>query len=338
MSNENNKVNIYELAEATGFSVSTVSKAINHTGRISEKTRKFILEKAHEMNYIANYHAKALSLKKSWLLAIVYSDNLGLGLSHPHFSVILDNFKQEAEINGYEVTFVNRNMGNKEMSYLEFCRYRDVEGVFIANFYSLSKQLPELIASGIPIVASDGGNLDMTTIISNDYQGGKLAATYLASLGHKSICHLSGPFYTIAAQERQRGFEEGLKENGITKYQVYEANNFGFQDGYDTAQRVMNENVLPSAIFISGDWMALGAIKAFNEKGIRVPEDISVIGFDDMEFLQYSTPGLTTVSQDKRQIGITCAQSLIKKINGEHVESQKLDVTIVERDTCRKIN
>jgi len=333
----NGKVNIYELAEITGFSSSTVSKALNNTGRISEKTRKIIVDKAHELNYVASYHAKALSQKKSWIIAVIFSDNLGIGLSHPHFSVILENFKQEVEQAGYEVTFVNRNMGNTEMTYLEFCKYRQVEGVFIANFYSLSNQLPELIKSGIPIVSADGGDLDITTITSDDVQGGKLATEYLIGLGHRKINHIAGPFYTISAQDRQHGFDMAMKENGLKDYKVYEASNFGFEDGYDQALEIMKDKDLPTAIFISGDWMALGAIKAFRENGINVPEDISVIGYDNMAFLEYSYPALTTISQNKRQIGITAARHLIEKINGKEVDSVKIDVEVVKRETCKRL-
>lgn len=334
----NGKVNIYELAEATGFSSSTVSKALNNTGRISEKTKNIIMDKAREMNYVASYHAKALSQKKSWIIAVIFSDNLGIGLSHPHFSVILESFKQEVEQAGYEVTFVNRNMGNTEMTYQEFCRYRQVEGVFIANFYSLSNQLPELIKSGIPIVSADSGDLNITTITSDDIQGGRLAAEYLIGLGHKKISHIVGPFYTISAQDRQTGFDQVMKENGLNEYKVYEAVNYGFEDGYEQAVKMMEEKDLPTAVFVSGDWMALGAIKAFREKGISVPEDISIIGYDDMAFLQYSFPALTTVHQDKRQIGITSAKHLIDKINGEEVESVKIDVRIIERETCKRLS
>jgi len=331
----NGKVNIYELAEATGFSSSTVSKAINNTGRISEKTRKVILDKAHEMNYVASYYAKALSQKKSWIIAVIFSDNLGIGLSHPHFSVILESFKQEVEQAGYEVTFVNRNMGNSEMTYLEFCRYRQVEGVFIANFYSLSNQLPELIDSGMPIVSADSGDLEMTTITSDDVQGGRLATEYLIGLGHKRINHIVGPFYTVSAQHRNKGFEEVMKEHGTTDYVVYEAANYGFEDGYDQAIAMMENKEMPTAVFVSGDWMALGAIKAFRENGVNVPEDISVIGYDDMAFLQYSYPALTTIRQNKKEIGVTSAKHLIDKINGKEVKSVKIDVEVIERETCK---
>lgn len=333
----NGKINIYELAKATGFSTSTVSKALNNTGRISEKTRKVILSKATELGYVASYYAKALSQKKSWIIAVIFSDNLGIGLSHPHFSVILENFKQEVENAGYEVTFVNRKMGNSEMSYLEFCTYRQVEGVFIANFYSLSNQLPELVASGMPIVSADGGDLEITTVTSDDIQGGRLATEYLIGLGHTKIYHIVGPFYTVAAQDRQKGFDLAMKANNAPEYKVYEAANFGFEDGYNEAQKMIKDGDLPTAVFVSGDWMALGAIKAFKENEIEVPKDISVIGYDNMAFLEYSSPALTTISQNRRQIGITAANYLLKQIDGAEVESVKIDVEVVERDTCRRL-
>lgn len=333
-----NKINIYELARASGFSSSTVSKALNNTGRISEKTRAKILEKASELNYVASYHAKALSLKKSWIIGIIYSDNLGIGFSHPHFSAILESFKQEVEQAGYEITFINRNMGNVKMTYLEFCQYRKVEGVFIVNFYSLSRQIPELIESGIPIVSADAGNLDIPTITSDDLQGGKMATEYLIQLGHnKLVYHIAGPLYTVSGQKRFQGFIEVMQQNHV-EYKVYEAANFGFEDGYNEAIKIIESGHLPSAIFIAGDWMALGAIKAFKDHNINVPEDISIIGYDDLEFLKYSSPALTTVSQNKREIGRIAGINLINRINGLDVESTKINVEIIERDTCKKIN
>ena len=339
MNGDKKKINIYELAEETGYSTSTVSKALNNTGRIGKETRQKILDRARELNYIPSYHAKALSLKESWIIAVIYTDNLGVGLAHPHFSVILENFKREVEKAGYEVTFVNRNMGKTPMTYLEFCHYRKVDGVFIVNFYSLSHQLPELIESGIPIVTADEGNLEITTIVSDDLQGGRLASEYLFELGHnKKVYHIAGPQYTVSAQKRLQGFTEVMNEKKVPECKVYNTENFGFEDGYNTALEIIKDDDLPTAIFVAGDWMALGAIKAFHEHSIKVPEDVSIIGYDDMEFLKYSIPALTTVSQNKSQIGITSAQYLLDKIAGEDRESTTIDVSIVERDTCKRIN
>lgn len=331
------KANIYQLAEETGYSVSTVSKALNNTGRISASTRKIILDKAAEMNYIADYHAKALSLKKSWLIGIIYSDNLGIGFGHPHFSVILESFKREVEQAGYEITFINRNMGNADMTYLEFSRYRKLEGVFIVNYYSLSKQVPELIESGMPIVSADAGYQGVTTITTDDYAGGRLATNYLIDLGHdERIVHIAGPQYTLAGQHRLRGFLDVVAERNVSHHKIYEADNFGFEDGYNQARRMLDEQELPTAMFVAGDWMALGAIKALAEHQIRVPEDISVIGYDDLAFLRYTSPALTTVSQNKTEIGRKAAQLLMKEIKGEPTQSTMVDVEIVVRDTCRK--
>lgn len=338
MNGEKNKVNIYELAEASGFSVSTVSKALNNTGRISEATKKIILDKATEMNYVANYNAKALSQGKSWIIAIIYSDNLGIGLSHPHFSVILESFKQEVEQAGYEVTFVNRNMGKTKMSYLEFCRYRNVEGVYIVNFYSLSYQLPELIKSGIPIVTTDGGNWDITTITSDDFEGGRMATEYLVNLGHdERVYHIAGPLSTVSAQQRLQGFQDIVTKRNIKEHKIIEAENFGFDDGYNAVLKLLQEETLPTAIFVASDLLALGAIKALQDNNFHVPDDVSIIGFDNMEFLKYSRPALTTVSQNKRMIGITSAQYLMEKISGKEKESVMIDVEIIERETCKRI-
>ena len=330
------KANIYELATKSGFSVSTVSKALNHTGRISEATREKILKVASELNYIPSYHAKALSLNKSWLIGIIYSDNLGIGFSHPHFSVILEGFKQEAEKEGYEITFINRNMGNRSMTYLEFCRYRQVEGVFIVNYYSLSKQVPQLIESGLPLVSSDAGFDDIPTITSNDILGGVLATQYLYDLGHKKIDHIAGPSYTISAQHRKKGFLKVINEHHDIISNIYEANNYSIEDGYQQALKIIEKNDLPTAIFVAGDWMALGVIQALKEHDIKVPEDISIIGYDDLDFLKYSQPALTTVSQNKLEIGKRAAQYLIQQINGETVSSLNVDVEIIERETCQK--
>lgn len=336
--NEKHKVNIYELAEATGYSTSTVSKAINNTGRIGESTRKKIIDKASEMQYVPSYHAKTLSNKKSWIIAVIFSDNLFTGFSHPYFSVILENFKRRVEEKGYEVTFINRNMGGNEMTYLDFCRYRKVEGVYMVNSYSLSVQIPQLVKSGIPIVTSDAGNMNIPTITSDDKAGGRLAANHLIKLGHTNICHISGPLYTISGQKRLDGFIEIMNENNNEEYSVMEADNYGFEDGYKCAMKLIESGKLPTAVFAGGDWLALGAIKAFLKHSIRVPEDISIIGYDDLDFVKYTNPALSTISQKKEKIGLACANYLLNTIEGKETIIRELDVELIDRETCRKLN
>lgn len=332
-----NGVNIYKLAEATGFSISTVSKAINNTGRISEKTRKLILDKAAEMNYVGSYHAKALSLKKSWNIGVIFSDNLWVGFSHPFFSVVLEHFKRRVEDEGYEVMFINRNMAKSEMTYLEFCQYHKLEGVFMVNSYSESKQIPELVNSGIPVVTADAGNQDIVTITSDDFNGARLAASYLSGLGHKRIYSIAGPQYTTSGRKRLDGFIEELDSQGLQSYKTFEAINYGYDDGYNAALDIIKTNDLPTAIFAAGDWLALGAIKAFKDHNIKVPEDISVIGFDDLDFVKYVTPALTTVAQMKEEIGFECAYALMDMIDGKEVRSRLMEVKIIERESCKKI-
>lgn len=329
-------ISIYDLSKATGFSTATVSKALNHTGRISEKTRNTILLKATELNYIPNFHAQALSAKKSWIIGIIFADNLWAGFSHPYFSVILEHFKRTVEEQGYEVVFINRNSGQRQLSYLEFCKNRKLDGVFIVNYYSDSKQIPELIHSGIPTVISDYGDLDVPSIVSDDYSGGVMATNYLVSLNHKKIYHVAGPLETFAAQKRRDGFLSVVKESSID-YKVINAYHYAVDNGYQVTKELIQNKDIPTAFFAGSDWLALGIIKALKEENIDVPNDVSVIGFDDLYFIEYTSPSLTTIAQNKKQIGVESAKTLIDKIHGNEVKSKVIDVSIVKRDSCRKI-
>ncbi len=329
----NNKVNIYDLARETGYSSSTISKALNNTGRISETTRKKIISKAKELDYVADYNAKVLSSKKTWLIGIIYADNMGVGFSHPFFSQILENFKNEIESEGYEITFINQKLGQNKMSYLDFYRHRNLDGVFVATFGNDDDELRELIESGVPVISVDSGNWEVTSVVSDDIKGARLAAKYLLNLGHEYICHIAGPLYAVSSQKRIQGFEEVLQEAG-NRYLVVVADDFTYEGGYKQAKAISQRVRKPTAVFVSSDWMALGAIKAFQENSLRVPEDISVIGYDNIEFLKYSTPALTTIAQDVKKIGKEAANSLIDLINGKNVKTKKLDVKLVERETC----
>ncbi len=333
--NEKPKVSIYEVAKESGYSISTVSKALNQTGRIGENTRKKILETAGKLNYIGSYHAKALSQKKSWLIGIVFADNLLTGFSHPYFSVILEHFKRRVEDKGYEVTFINRSMGNKEMSYLDFCKYRNIEGVFVVNAYGLSKQIPELLENNVPVISVDAEQIDVTRVSSDDIKGGMLAAEYLHSLGHKDVFHIAGPLYTNSGRDRLEGFLNKSHELNLNT-EIFQAHNYGFEDGYIQATNLIKSGKMPTAVFAAGDWMALGAIKAFKEHNIKIPEEISVLGYDNLDFIQYTSPALTSINQQKEEIGIKCADLLLQQIDGETVENLKLDVNVVERETCIK--
>mgnify|MGYP000923643648 CR=1 FL=1 len=160
---------------------------------------------------------------------------------------------------------------------------------------------------------------------------------YLLDQGHKSIMHIAGPLTTAAGLNRFLGYEATMLENGIKDYKLRVANDFSYEDGYHTVLELVKRGRMPTGLFLSSDWMAVGAIRALNENGYKVPEDISVIGYDNIEFFKYNSPSLTTIAQNGTLIGEKTATLLKEVIEGKDVESIVLDVELIERESCKKI-
>ena len=338
MNSENKKVSMSDLAQLTGFSLSTISKVINNKGRISEKTRQIVMDKVKELHFVADYHAQALAKKSTKIIGVIFPDDLGGGFSHPFYSVVLDSFRKTIEKKGYEMLFLSPNMGEHNMSYIEYCRYRKVDGVLVVTFNHSDQQLIDLVNSDIPLVCTDLNDYKTLTVSSDDYKGGQLAAQYLLDQGHKNIMHIAGPLTVAAALNRFLGYEQIMKENGIDNYKLRVANNFTFEYGYHTVLELVERGRVPTGLFVASDWMAIGAIKVLNDHGYRVPEDISVIGFDNIEVFRYYSPSLTTISQNAVEIGNKAATLLNDSILGKDVESIIVDVELIERESCRSMS
>jgi LacI family transcriptional regulator len=313
-------VTIYDIAKKAGCSSSTVSKALNNSTTISVKRREAILAIAKEMGYVPNSNARQLATKHSWSIGILFSEDLNIGLEHHFFSGVLQAFKTYVEDLGYEVTFVSKKVGTQALSYLEWCKYKNVDGVFIVTVDSEDVNLKELTKGEIPIVTVDNGVLNVPTIISDNYQGTRMALDYLRMKGAKKVAHIAGPLRSFAAQERLKGYREVLEHSGIeiNEKLIIEANNYDFNSGKNAlVQLIRQSGEVPDAIYAASDDIALGAIKALKELGYSVPEDVCVIGFDNIELTKYTSPTLTTVSQDKVTIGREAAKHLISLINKE---------------------
>lgn len=338
MSDEKKKVSMNDLSKITGYSMSTVSKVLNNKGRISEKTRKIILDAAKEHNFVADYFAQALAKNESMVIGVIYPEHMGIGFSHPFYSVVLDSFRKTIESYGYEMLFLSPNMGKHKMTYVEYCKYRKVDGVLVVTFNHSDEQLIELAKSDIPLVCTDLNEFNTLTVVSDDFKGGQLAAKYLLDKGHKSIMHIAGPLTTAAGLNRFLGYEDIMLKNGINDYKLRVADDFSYEDGYHTVLELIKRGRMPSALFLSSDWMAVGAIRALNENGYAVPKDISVIGYDNIEFFKYNSPSLTTIAQNGILIGEKTATLLKETIEGKDVESIVLDVELIERESCIKVD
>lgn len=322
-------VTIYDIAKRVGCSSSTVSKALNNSKEVSDKRKAQILQIAKDMGYVPNASARSLATKNSWSIGILFSEDLNIGLEHHFFGGVLQAFKSYVEELGYEVTFVTKRIGAQSLTYLEWCKYKNIDGVLVVTVDIADENLAELTQSGIPIVSVDNGLLNIPTIISDNYQGTRMAVEYLLLKGAKRIAHIAGPLRSFASIERLEAYKTILEKSGIPVDDrlIVEADNYNYVSGKKAFdQLLMQCHEVPEAIYAANDDIALGVIMALRERGYRVPEDVSVIGFDNIELSRFTSPSLTTISQKKDVIGIEAAKRLIELINHEKPDKSKLNV------------
>ena len=331
---------IYDIAKKTGYSPATVSKVFNNYSDVSKRTREKILRVAEEMGYVPNLSARSLKTNKSYLVGVVFSENVGIGLEHQFFSVILESFRKTIGSHGYDTIFINNTLGDKRMGYLDHCKFRNVDGAFILTAYDNDEDVARLLASDIKCVTTDILYKDVPVVMSDNVQGARDAVKYLFDRGHKSIAHLAGPQDTLAGTERLAGYKEMCNELGLNESaeNIEVSELFEYEESYIAAKRLLEREDRPTAVFASADIMAIGLIDALKDAGLKVPGDISVVGFDDVLVAKYSTPKITTVRQDQELIGATVADLLFRRMNGEEIDSvPRLPVKIMERDSVRKL-
>jgi DNA-binding LacI/PurR family transcriptional regulator len=332
-------ITIYDLAKKTGFSSTTVSKALNNYSDVSQKTKKAILQAAAEMGYLPNAHAQSLSTKKSWTIGVMFSEANEVGMKHPFFNAIIESFRKHVEKEGYDLILASRNLRNRDISYLEHFLYRGVDGIVVICSDPKDPQVQEMINSNIPIVVIDMSHNNCSVVLSDNLSGADQAIQYLCSLGHEKIAHIAGDSTIHAGKVRIEGYKMAMEKQGLPMPEEYLVNGglFSLEEGRKAMEKLMDLNEPPTAVFIAGDHMAIGAMEAAKSRGIRIPEDISIIGYDDIEMASYVTPKLTTVRQNTDVLGVRAAQLLIKQMvqDKKIVTEEVIPVQLIERDSCK---
>lgn len=336
-------VTIKDIARVSGYSKTTVSKAFNNYTDISDKARDDILKIADEMGYIPNAQARGLTMKRSFSIGVILDEILGLGLSHPFFSQVIQSFREVVEEKGYSMILVSNKIGNTKIeSYLSHCNQRNVDAVFILCTNKDDPGIQELIHSKIPTVLFDIDDEDTSCVLTDHYQAARMATEYLIGLGHERIGHIYGNELTVAGRLRKQGFYDAMAENElfVEEGHVVSGGFFDFKYGKQAMESIIDSDSMPTAVFIAGDIMALGAIQACHERGIRVPEDLSIIGFDNLNMLEWITPALTTVAQNYNAIASNCCDILDDIVQNKTLESTKVTIPgyIVERRSCKRID
>ena len=317
-------VSMKDIAKQCHVSVASVSKALNGYSDIGEETRNLIITTAHEMGYLPNSSARALKTKKSYNLGVLFVDAAMNGLTHEYFNHVLESFKYRAEGKGYDITFIDGNTAGQKMSYYERCRYRGVDGVLVACFKYYEEDIQDLIRSELPVVTIDHTFEGKIAVVSNNVQGMEELVSYIYSMGHKKIAYIHGDD-TPVTRNRLSGFYRTTQRYGLEIPDEY-VRASSYRD-LEMAAKATGELLdlpnPPTCIMYPDDYAAVGGMNEIRERGLRIPEDISITGYDGIDLVRMMEPKLTTLCQDTRKIGRVAAEKLISLI--EHPKTTLVD-------------
>ncbi len=336
------KRTIYDIATELELAPGTISKVLNHTGNVSTKTRERVLAYIKQVGYVPTSSARMLKSKRTYTIGVVFTEESAIGLEHSFFSSILQSFKSYVENEGYELSFIVRKLGKNHLTYYEWCMNKRVDGVYIVVGDFNDQGLHEILQSGIPAVSTDMFLPGLHTVVSDNDQGIKISMEYIRdTLKKKHVAMVAGPDTSKAFVERLISFRKYVQEFNFetTEQDIVLSESFGFTGGFNAVRQLMKQVAKqPEVILAASDDIALGIIKGLTSMGIKIPEEIQVIGFDDIAFAKHFTPSLTTISQDRKLLGETAAKMLIQLIESPEDEIDEiimLPVQLIERDSTK---
>lgn len=327
-------ITIKDVAKRAGVASSTVSCVLNGKDNVSELTRQKVLGAASELNYVKHGPASELKRKSTQTIGVMVHD-----MSSPYFSDLVPGIESAIKSHGYDL-IVCSSMGGEKSTANRYIREKRIDGAIVIAQDIPDELLTEAAAREFPIVVMDRqlANEHIVNVLMDDEQGGYLATKYLIDQGHRTIAYINGPFNSDCNLLRYQGFLRALSEADIEEKSEWRlSGQFCKESGYHAA-KILIEKGLPSAVFFANDDMAIGGLEAFREHHISVPEQISVVGFDNIHVSQYVSPPLTTFRQPKTDAGLLAGHLLIQMLNGEQVKSVfTLDIQCVERQSVRAV-
>lgn len=323
-----------DISKVCGVSVATVSKALNNHNDIGEETKQYIKRVAREMGYSPNLAARALKTNRTHGIGVLFVDDARSGLTHDYFAGVLDSFKRMAEKCGYDITFINSSKNRADsMSYLEHSRYRGFDGVAIACIDFNDPEVVELVQSDIPVVTIDYVFNNHISVLSDNAGGMRDLLEYICQRGHRKIAYIHGASSgssSAVTTNRVSSFYRTMEQFGIEVPDEYvrEAPYRDTERTYRITHELLDLPKPPTCIIYPDDFSAFGGINAIRERGLRIPEDVSVAGYDGIQAVKHLEPRLTTLQQDTEQIGFTAARELISLI-------ERPKSTIIEQITIQ---
>lgn len=320
------KETLISIAKRTNCSVSTVSRVLNGKAknyRISQKTADYILEEAKRCNYVPSILAKGLRTNKT--------DTIGLlipSIENAFFANIAGVIIREARRFNYKVVVVDTQEDVKEEEEgLSALLARHVDGILAVPCGISSESFLRIKASGLPVVLVDRFLTDtneLSYVTTDNYLGATKATEYLIENGHKRIFCIQGPPYSMPVKERIRGYLDTLKKYSLESHAMISGDSFTIQNGYIETKLALNMRTKPTAIFALSNTILLGAIKAIQESGMLIPDDISLVSYDDNLLFNYLNPAITCINQASDKIATFAVKILMKMIRKEENETTHL--------------
>ncbi|CAI8699450.1 LacI family DNA-binding transcriptional regulator [Pseudomonas sp. IT-P176] len=329
---------IKDVAALAGISYTTVSHVLNKTRPVSEEVRLKVEAAIQRLDYVPSAVARSLKAKTTATIGLLVPNSL-----NPYFAELARGIEDYCERNGYCVILCNSDDNpDKQRSYLRVLLEKRIDGLIVASAGGDSGLAQGLAGVRTPMVIVDRGleGLDADLVRIDHEYGAYLATQHLLQLGHRDIACIGGPAHTSVAQMRLAGFCRALKEAGVqVPTERMLESDFTSTGGYNAAATLLTSNP-PTAIFAGNDMMGIGVLRAAAERNIRVPSELSVIGFDDIQMSRYVYPALTTVGQSILQLGEMAAQVLLRRIAAPQLATDQQIVTpsIVLRESTAPLS
>ena len=331
-------ITIKDIAKLANVAQSTVSKALNNKPDVSESTKKKILEIAKQYNFSPNAFGKGLKRRTTENIGIIFYRELLPLSGNPFYSRVLEGIEAEIAINNYNLVLHLIPEGHQK-TLPKMVRERQVDGLILVGIYNI-EFINNIISQNIPVVLVDPKILldNCSQILIDNEHGAFLATKHLIKNGHKRIGFISGDIKRLSFKQRQDGYIKALKSNNISVDENL-IKTGGLEKGYEHVKDLLLLNERPTAIFAANDINAIYGYKAIREQNLKIPEDISIIGFDDIELAKMSMPQLSTIRVYKEELGSIAVRTSLRIINGEikNPTTTVVPIKLIERESVKRM-
>jgi LacI family transcriptional regulator len=332
---------IKDVALRAGVGLGTVSRVLNGSGYVSEDARQRVLEAVQALNYVPNAQARAMMTRRTMTLGLVLPD-----LTNPYFPVLVRGIQDEARRRGYIVILVETNwQPANERQAVDILRRQSVDGTILVDVTLSDLLTNTLMNADIPVVLVGRGveRQDVAQVTVNNYKGAMEALQWIFSRGHRNVGFITGAENAVSARQRLRAYLDGMGQEAILADEFEKhpellivAGDYSFERGREAAEILLQKHPDLTCIFAANDLSALGALSYLASQGISVPEQVAIVGFDDILMASLVHPPLTTMRQPVYDMGVAGARLVIERIESSENEVKRLvfDPVLVVRQSC----